>query len=263
LRTRIWRTILTQSIRVQTPNLSNGGLIGTRGNSWHTRYMLESPTSKDLKRLLPAPAHTILSTRLPTDLCPMPAIEQAALDTMHPARRSEFIHGRACARTALGDMGFPDPVIPVGASREPVWPDGIVGSISHCGDVAAAAVARREEIGGLGIDLELAEPLDSQTMAMVCHKKEQAWLRRSDDALHLAKLIFSAKESIYKCIWPSIRRFVDFQDISIQIDAKTNCFAPVDWAEDLPDRVISSIRGRYLLRNGWIMTTACLPHHQD
>jgi len=225
--------------------------------------MLEPPKPDDLKGLLPTQAYSVLSTQAPTDSCPVPAAEQAAVDSMKPARHREFMHGRACARAALTAMGFPDPVIPVGAGRAPVWPDGIVGSISHCGDVAAAAVARREEIGGLGIDLETAEPLDKQTMTIVCRETEQSWLRHSDDALQLAKLIFSAKESIYKCIWPIVSHFVDFQDIGIQIEADTNSFTPVDWIDDLPAPIIGGIRGRYLVRDGWIMTTACLPRYQD
>jgi 4'-phosphopantetheinyl transferase EntD len=225
--------------------------------------MLQPPTSEDLKSLIPAQANSVLSTQMPSATDCIPAAEQSAAASMKPARRSEFIHGRACARAALAAMGIPDPVIPVGADREPVWPDGIVGSISHCETVAAAATARREEIGGLGIDLELAEPLDRQTLKLVCRETEQAWLRHSDDRLLLAKLIFSAKESLFKCIWPIIRQFVDFQDIGIRIDIDTNTFVPVDWVDNLPAPVIGSIRGRYLLRDGWIMTTACLPRYQD
>jgi len=220
--------------------------------------MLAPPSPDDLISLLPTQAHTVLSVQPPTDTSRLPAAEQAAAESMQPVRRREFMHGRICARAALTALGVADPVIPVGADREPVWPDGVVGSISHCDAVAAAVVARREDIGGLGIDLESNEPLDRQTLALVCRETELSWLAHADDELHLAKLIFSAKESIYKCIWPVIRHFVDFQDIGIQIDTETQRFVAVDWDDDLPAPLIGSIRGRYRVRDGWIMTTSCL-----
>jgi len=180
--------------------------------------------------------------------------------TMQPRRRSEFCNGRACARIALTALGLPDCVIPVGVNREPLWPDGTVGSISHCGPVAAAAVARSETISALGIDLEHAEPLDAGLLNMICLPAERSWLRTTENPLLIAKLIFSAKESIFKCIWPTVRRFVDFQDIGIHIDIDSGTFAPVNWADSLPDPVIRGIAGRYRLRDGWIMTTACIVH---
>jgi len=224
--------------------------------------MPQPPKPDDLKSLLPVQAETVLSTQAPDDDCHLPPAEQAAATSMKPKRRSEFIHGRACARAALAALGFPDESIPVGDSREPVWPKGVVGSISHCEMVAAATAGRCDEIGGLGIDLELAEPLDAATLNLICRAPEQSWLQHTDDKLQFAKLIFSAKESIFKCIWPTIRHFVDFQDIGIQIDINANTFAPVEWADSLPAPLIASISGRYLLRNGWIMTTASLPRQE-
>ena len=169
------------------------------------------------------------------------------------------MHGRTCARATLAALGFPDQAIPVGASREPVWPDGVVGSISHCGPVAAAAVAHRHAFAGLGIDLELAEPLDETELNMICRESERAWLQNTDGSLPLAKLIFSAKESIYKCVWPEIGRFVDFQDIGIRIDIAANTFKAVEWAENLPAPIFDGVAGRFLIRDEWIITTACLP----
>jgi len=220
--------------------------------------MLPPPTVDALKSLLPDQVQVVLSTQAPADESYAPAAEIAAMAAMKPDRRIEFIHGRACARTALKALGWSDAPIPVGASREPVWPDGVIGSISHCGPAAAAAVARSENLNGLGIDLETAEPLDASTLELVCRTAECAWLENTDDPLRFAKLIFSAKESIYKCIWPTIRQFVDFQDIGIQIDRDAGTFAPIEWSDSLPAPIIQRIAGRYLLRNGWIMTSACL-----
>lgn len=220
--------------------------------------MSQPPTPNDLESLLPVQAKTVLSTHAPADGFHLPAVEQVATDSMNSKRRNEFAHGRVCARAALALLGLPDRSIPVGASREPIWPDGVVGSISHCSRVAAAAVAHNSEIGGLGIDLETAEPLDTATFELICHAREQAWLSSTDDALTFSKLIFSAKESIFKCIWPTIGHFVDFQDISIDIDTAAHTFTPVEWTDNLPAYLIRQINGRYLQQHGWIITTACI-----
>jgi len=221
--------------------------------------MPQPPQSADLKRLLPAQVKTILSARAPAEEPSLPDAERAAMTSMHPGRRSEFIHGRICARESLAALGFPDQSIPMGTNREPIWPVDVVGSISHCGPVAAAATARRNDLGGLGIDLELAEPLDTEILPLICLPFEQNWLQHTDDPLQWAKLIFSAKESIFKSIWPILRHFVDFQDIGIQINIDTGSFTPVEWADNLPASIIQSIKGRYLLQDGWISTTAWMP----
>lgn len=222
--------------------------------------MLRPPSLNTMKSLLPSQVEVALSATAPTGEHQPPAAETVAMATMRPDRRNEFRNGRTCARTALAALGFPDCAIPVGANREPLWPDGIVGSISHCGPVAAAAAARSDEISALGIDLEHAEPLDAGLLNMICLPAERSWLQTTENPLLYAKLIFSAKESIFKCIWPTIRRFVDFQEIGIHITVDTGTFAPVSWADSLPDPVIRGIAGRYRLRNGWVMTTACIAH---
>jgi 4'-phosphopantetheinyl transferase EntD len=221
--------------------------------------MPHPPRLDDLKSLLPAQVEVVLSAQAPAAGQRLPDAEMAAIASMRPNRRSEFVHGRTCARAALAALGFPDRAIPVGTSREPVWPNGVVGSISHYGPIAAAVTARREVVSALGIDLESDSPLDAELLAMICRPDERERLNQIDRPLVAAKLLFSAKESIFKCIWPTVRRFVDFQDVGIRVDVDAGAFTPVDWTDNLPAPVMRRIAGRYLLRDGWIMTTACIP----
>ncbi len=216
------------------------------------------PPLDELAALLPAQVAVAYPPRKPSDTQSLLAIEADALGAMRPERRHEFAHGRTCARAALAALGLADTPIPVGTTREPVWPDGIVGSITHCGPHAAAVAAHSRVTAGLGIDLESSEPLETGQVALICQPAERDWLRRHADQPELAKLLFSAKESLYKCLWPSVRQFIDFSAIGIRIDTDTGAFAVETWDPALPGALLRRIAGRYLLRDGWILSAACI-----
>ncbi|MBT8442297.1 MAG: 4'-phosphopantetheinyl transferase superfamily protein [Gammaproteobacteria bacterium] len=196
-----------------------------------------------LEGLFPEQVRCVLSTDFPAEFVLLGA-ERDQLVAMATGRRREFIHGRSCARLALAGLGHADCPVPSGPQRAPVWPDGVVGSISHCGDAAAAAVAHRNGIGGIGLDLEAREELDRNLLPMICRPRELATIETSDIGLLLAKLIFSAKESVFKCIWPQVRHFVDFLDVEIEIDLDASRFAARPHAADLPEALFGRLRGR-------------------
>lgn len=132
-------------------------------------------------------------------------------------RQAEFFFGRLAARFAFSELGIEGVRIPVGATREPLWPPGFVGSITHSGGLAAAAIARRGAgINGMGIDIErAARPGDMEALhSTVMDEAERECLQAGADMFPrnvLATLAFSAKESLYKAVFPSIGRFFDFR----------------------------------------------------
>ncbi|WP_235425824.1 4'-phosphopantetheinyl transferase family protein [Clavibacter michiganensis] len=93
--------------------------------------------------------------------------ERDAVATALPARRAEFVTGRVLARRALARLGIPGGLIPVARSGAPVWPPGVVGSITHCAGLRACAVGRRDEHAGIGIDATPARPLPTGVLARV------------------------------------------------------------------------------------------------
>lgn len=216
------------------------------------------PPLAELAALLPAQVAVACPPRNPSDSQSLLTVEATMLGAMRPERLQEFAHGRACARAALAALGFADTPVPVGAAREPVWPDGIVGSITHCGPHAAAVAAHRRITAGLGIDLEASEPLETGQVALICRPAERDWLRQHADRPELAKLVFSAKESVYKCLWPTVRQFIDFAAVGIRIDAEAGAFAIDAWDPALPGALLRRVAGRYLLRDGWIVSAACI-----
>jgi 4'-phosphopantetheinyl transferase EntD len=132
-------------------------------------------------------------------------------------RWNEFMLGRAAARLALIAAGVknPGPVLR-GSGREPVWPRGIVGSITHCGPWAVAAVAGNEAVEGLGIDLEdaYADPFE-EIAGLICSDSERRWVVANGEHLPKLAMIFSAKEAIYKALYPLCKKFLDFQEVEL------------------------------------------------
>jgi enterobactin synthetase component D / holo-[acyl-carrier protein] synthase len=132
-------------------------------------------------------------------------------------RKTEFSLGRAAARQALTELGFPEstPVLQ-GSRREPLWPEGIVGSITHCGFWAIAAVAKREQVKALGIDLEDVERVSEEEIAsIVTNEAERRWVFGGEGSRLRMAMLFSAKESIYKTLYPLEHCFFDFHAVEL------------------------------------------------
>jgi len=138
--------------------------------------------------------------------------ERPAMARATDARIREFTAGRTAARMAMRKLGLPGAAVIMGPDRAPVWPTGIVGSISHSGTTCLAVLARSSRVQALGIDIEPKEPLAKNLWDIVCTTRELDWLENQplDQQGVLAKLIFCAKESAYKCQYPLSRKMIDF-----------------------------------------------------
>ncbi len=137
-------------------------------------------------------------------------------------RQAEFFHGRLCARAALAALGVHGAQVGTGPAREPLWPAGTIGSISHTRSLAAAVALPAARHRGVGIDIEAHADDSAQASiaGMVLNERELALLRAQGGALGdaiLLSLAFSAKESFYKAVYGAVGRFVDFD--AIEIDA--------------------------------------------
>lgn len=135
-------------------------------------------------------------------------------------RQAEYLHGRLAARQALSGYGMGHLEVGTGAMREPCWPPGMIGSISHNRDYAAAVALRDTEHGAIGIDIETVVYGDAaQAVANVATDTgELAWLRSQTGTVPLElllTLVFSAKESFYKAAFPSVRRMFDFNAVRV------------------------------------------------
>ena len=123
-------------------------------------------------------------------------------------RINEFRAGRVAARLALAELGLPERALPAGPDRAPIWPMGVHGSISHSNSLCLAVAGRRHCIG---IDLEPATPLPADLRATILDDAESGI-----DDLH-AKLIFSAKEAVYKAQYALTRQMLGFDAVTISL----------------------------------------------
>jgi enterobactin synthetase component D / holo-[acyl-carrier protein] synthase len=175
-------------------------------------------------------------------------------------RRREFITARRCARAALRTFGYPDAPIRSGPKREPQWPAGMTGSITHCAGYRAAAVARTTDTPLLGIDAEPNAPLPEGIAESITVPGEPAMLERlagTDPRTHWGRLLFSAKEAVYKAWFPVTRRWLGFDEARLTIDLKTATFTAtllVDGTRTDGGPPLRTLHGRFAVDRGLILT---------
>jgi 4'-phosphopantetheinyl transferase EntD len=181
--------------------------------------------------------------------------EEALLVGAVEKRRREFAAGRVCARAALGQLGYPAVPVLSGSRGEPLWPTGVVGSITHCDGYRAAAVARSGQIATIGIDAEPHLALPEGLLGRIAGAEERVALVRLGSErpqVHWDRLLFSAKESVYKAWYPLAGRGLSLKDISIALDPLAGTFvAQLPMCAPAPaDRSPSELSG------GWTVAPA-------
>jgi 4'-phosphopantetheinyl transferase EntD len=194
---------------------------------------------------------------------PFPGEEDLIANAVE-GRRREFITARRCARAALRAFGHADAPIRPGPKREPCWPAGMTGSITHCSGYRAAAVARTSDIDLLGIDAEPNGPLPEGVAESITVAGETAMLdrlARTHPGTHWGRLLFSAKESVYKAWFPVTGRWLGFEEARVTIDPDAGTFAATllaDGARIDGKPPLTVLHGRFTVGRGLVLT-AVLP----
>ncbi len=215
-----------------------------------------------LSRLVP-PAVSVVEAFGDPPVVPLFAEESAVIAQAVDKRRREFTGVRACAREALARIGqAPVPLVP-GLRGAPIWPVGVVGSMTHCDGYCAAAVATETELSSVGVDAEPASALPPGVLDLVASPQERAHLVENGTlapALPWDRLLFSAKESVYKTWFPLTLSWLDFTEAELtfrqdadgrsgQFTARILKSVPEGHAPEL-----SLLEGRWLVDRGLVMT---------
>jgi enterobactin synthetase component D / holo-[acyl-carrier protein] synthase len=215
-----------------------------------------------LERILPAAAVVAATTgEREVELFPQ---EVAALGNAVEKRRREFVTARACAREALAELGHPEQAVPAGTRGEPLWPAGIVGSITHCAGYRACAVARAGELLTIGVDAEVDDPLPAGLIGDIALPEERQWIERAgteNPGVSWDRLLFSIKESIYKAWFPLARTWLGFEDASVAIDRAAGTFTAhlLVPGPTTGGRKLDGFSGRWLAADGLLLSAIALP----
>ena len=141
--------------------------------------------------------------------------ERQLVESWAPHRQREFVRGRMCARRALDSLGVGVAGLMPDADGIPQWPEGVVGSISHCHGVVMAMAANSADCCLLGLDLEKINRLSAGAISKVLHPIEESFA--GSDQLK-ASILFSLKEAFYKAQFPKWRAVGNFGDLALEVD---------------------------------------------
>jgi 4'-phosphopantetheinyl transferase EntD len=195
--------------------------------------------------------------------------EAALVASSTEGRREEFTTVRGCARRALAALGLPPaPVLP-GRRNVPQWPAGVVGSMTHCAGYRAAVLARQTDLVAVGIDAEPDLPLPDRVLASIALPGELAWARTPVAGARQVcrdRLLFSAKEAVYKTWFPLVGIELDFDDAALTFRTDEDSPRRGTFRAEIlrpgsgPDgRPVTEFGGRWLADRGLVVTAIAVP----
>jgi 4'-phosphopantetheinyl transferase EntD len=184
------------------------------------------------------------------------------------SRRRDFAAVRSCARACLQRLGYASvPILP-GVGGAPTWPAGIRGSMTHCTGYAAAAVGPHPPISAIGIDAEPDAPLPDGVLGLIATAAEHDHLaatQRECEGPHWDRLLFSAKEAVYKAWFPLVGGWLDHHEAEISFDTHNRTFTALLSRDDLilNGHHIHQLHGRWIQKQGILATAIVLGSRGD
>jgi 4'-phosphopantetheinyl transferase EntD len=181
---------------------------------------------------------------------PLHPLEAIHVESAAPRRRRDFALGRFCAHAALAQAGRDEAAIAIGAAGAPVWPVGIVGSITHTRGYAAVLVAPRDRFRAIGIDAERIGGVTELLMPRLFGVAEQEWLMMLNAEKRAVALtvFFSAKEAFYKAFGGEMAS-LPFRDMHVEMQG--NGFAVRHGGR--------TVQGRLAVRGDLAVTAVIVP----
>jgi len=199
----------------------------------------------------------------PPGLAAMPE-EEPLIARSVAKRRNEFITVRYCARLALGELGFPPVPILKGDKGEPCWPDGVVGSLTHCAGYRGAVVGRGAVVRSVGVDAEPHDVLPDGVLDAISLPAERNEMAGLPAVVHWDRILFCAKEATYKAWFPLTKRWLGFEDAHITFDVDGSGSGGTFESTILIDGAtlsgppLSSLAGRWSVQRELVLTAIAL-----
>lgn len=217
--------------------------------------------------------HAVISTILPPHVAAAEAFgdcleealsvdEAAFVSGAVEKRRREFAAGRSLARHALAQLHHAPLSILVGPHRQPAWPAGIVGSITHCPGYCAAVVARADTVISIGIDAEVNASLPEGVLSRIAREEERAGIDdQVDSTICWDRLLFSAKESVFKAWFPLTHRWLGFEEVHVAFEPDRGTFRATLIGDETTVRLNGQrlFEGRFMIHGGHQITAVSVP----
>jgi 4'-phosphopantetheinyl transferase EntD len=196
------------------------------------------------------------------------AEELALVENAVESRRREFATTRWCAHRTLAALGVPDVPLLSDALGAPMWPPGIVGSLTHCTGYRAAAAASSTSWRAIGIDAEVNGPLPVGVLELTAGPseiEELTVLGRRDRTIDGGRLLFSCKEAVYKAWYSMAGTWLDFEDVQLSFSAAGRTFvarvpAPGGGSDEPAG---FCMHGSWIVSGGLILTATVIPRDGD
>jgi 4'-phosphopantetheinyl transferase EntD len=209
-----------------------------------------------IDRILPAGVATAeaFDDDVPAPLFPE---EERVVARAVDKRRREFATARRLAREALAELGHPPVALPPGERGAPRWPDGVAGSITHCQGYRAAVAAPGTLLRSVGVDAEPHESLPDGVFDAISdagERDEIARLSAAEPAVCWDRLLFCAKEAVYKAWFPMTGRWLGFEEATVTFDPAAGGFE----ARLLVPGPVPGFSGRWLAADGLLLTAVAV-----
>lgn len=219
----------------------------------------------------PAPMSDLIGKVLPSVVAHCDQVDEARTFTLHPQeleataarrlprdRQAQFEQGRRCAHAAMAKLGCTDLPVLIDRQGAPVWPTGIVGSITHAPDYCAAAVARVQNFRAIGINAEAWQQFPTDIGGDISVPWEIDAMEPTIDIRLKLGVLFSAKQSIFKALRPLVQRDFDFRSVALKIDFGNRNFRIVSVDSPDLDRLKNHVFGEFSVARKIILTSVLL-----
>lgn len=194
--------------------------------------------------------------------------EQQLVSRAVDSRKSDFGDARWCAHELLRSAGKDAPILRADKGM-PLFPAGIVGTLSHTKGLRCAMVGDVNDWQSVGLDVEKAEPLSGGVFHSVTSTTERWALSRLAGSARcenlLGTVLFSAKESVYKSWFPLTGRFLDFDEAELSLDIDSGELGGLAvggrWRARLlaSESPVSEITGSWVMKDGFVATACGVP----
>lgn len=229
------------------------------------RYPMRNPACRSsvLTALFP-PGICAAELRIPGEPSLLFPEEARHLGASVVKRISEFAAGRLCARRALAESGSAEIPLEVCSDRQPHWPPEFTGSITHTEGFCGAVVAKRKHMRALGVDAEIVGQVSPDIWPEILAPTEALWIRTlpAAERLSAAALIFSAKETFFKCQFAVTGQWLDFQAVAVSFSGRDSgvgrfCIQPLKKIV-LRDHIAVPLGGRFGITGKLVVTGMAL-----